>query len=75
AGERYDGRGPAALAGVRIPLEARIMRAACACDRANGEAAALHAVAGGELDPQVVEALAGMLGRARSPGRPSGLRI
>jgi HD-GYP domain-containing protein (c-di-GMP phosphodiesterase class II) len=75
--ERFDGRGPGGLAGERIPLEARIVRVACACDSAlttpqaavdpAGHRAAafevLRAAAGRELDPRVVEALAGMLDR------------
>lgn len=31
-GERFDGNGPGGLAGEAIPLEARIIRTACACD-------------------------------------------
>ncbi len=75
--ERFDGRGPAGLAGERIPLESRIVRVACACDSAlttpqpGGTPAehrtaafqVLRAAAGRELDPRVVEALAGMLDR------------
>ena len=75
--ERFDGRGPAGLAGERVPLEARIVRVACACDtaltapHAGGSAAdhrtpafaTLRAAAGRELDPRVVEALTGMLDR------------
>jgi HD-GYP domain-containing protein (c-di-GMP phosphodiesterase class II) len=75
--ERFDGRGPGGLAGERIALEARIVRVACACDwalttprpdadPAEHRAAAfevLRAAAGRELDPRVVEALAGMLDR------------
>jgi HD-GYP domain-containing protein (c-di-GMP phosphodiesterase class II) len=75
--ERFDGRGPAGLAGERIALEARIVRVACVCDWAlttpqpGGTAAehrtaafeVLRAAAGRELDPRVVEALAGMLDR------------
>jgi HD-GYP domain-containing protein (c-di-GMP phosphodiesterase class II) len=33
-GERFDGSGPAGLAGERIPIESRIVRVACACDTA-----------------------------------------
>jgi HD-GYP domain-containing protein (c-di-GMP phosphodiesterase class II) len=76
--ERFDGRGPAGLAGERIALEARIARVACACDWSlttpptGGNAAehlaaafeVLRGAAGRELDPRVVEALAGMLDRA-----------
>ena len=77
--ERFDGRGPAGLAGERVPLEARIIRVACACDRvltaprphpqaspAEHRATAfatLHASGGRELDPRVVAALTGMLDR------------
>lgn len=32
--ERFDGRGPLALGGDRTPVEARIIRGACACDKA-----------------------------------------
>jgi HD-GYP domain-containing protein (c-di-GMP phosphodiesterase class II) len=32
--ERFDGSGPAGLAGARIPIESRIVRVACACDTA-----------------------------------------
>jgi HD-GYP domain-containing protein (c-di-GMP phosphodiesterase class II) len=32
--ERFDGSGPAGLAGERIPIESRIVRVACACDMA-----------------------------------------
>jgi HD-GYP domain-containing protein (c-di-GMP phosphodiesterase class II) len=75
--ERFDGRGPGGLAGERIPLEARIVRVACACDwaltapQAGGSPAehrmaafeVLRGASGRELDPRVVEALAGMLDR------------
>ena len=33
-GERFDGGGPAGLAGEQIPIESRILRVACACDTA-----------------------------------------
>lgn len=75
--ERFDGRGPAGLAGERVPLEARIVRVACACDRlltaphpstsaTEHRATAfawLRAAGGRELDPRVVAALTGMLDR------------
>jgi response regulator RpfG family c-di-GMP phosphodiesterase len=75
--ERFDGRGPARLAGERVPLQARIIRVACACDTAltaphhDGSAAehrsaafaAMRAAGGHELDPRVVEALTAMLDR------------
>lgn len=76
--ERFDGRGPAGLAGERVPLPARIIRVACACDAAltaphpaatatEHRAAAfatLRVAAGRELDPRVVDALTTMLDRA-----------
>jgi HD-GYP domain-containing protein (c-di-GMP phosphodiesterase class II) len=77
--ERFDGSGPAGLAGERIPIESRIMRVACACDTALAAPApsgtsqeerrqmavdALRAAAGSELDPRVTAALATMLERA-----------
>jgi len=75
--KRFDGRGPAGLAGERVPLEARVVRVACACDpaltaphRAGSPAehratafATLRAAAGRELDPRVLHALTGMLDR------------
>lgn len=75
--ERFDGRGPSGLAGERVPLEARIIRVACACDGAlttphpHATAtehratafATLRAAGGRELDPRVVAALTGMLER------------
>lgn len=80
--ERFDGRGPAGLAGERVPLEARIIRVGCACDRAltaphagtsAGEHRAtafawLRAAAGRELDPRVVAALTGLLDRVTAAG-------
>ena len=82
-GERFDGGGPAGLAGERIPLESRIARVACACDAALNAApeagspqgthptaiAELRAQAGQELDPRVIEALTAMLDRAATPRR------
>jgi HD-GYP domain-containing protein (c-di-GMP phosphodiesterase class II) len=77
--ERFDGSGPAGLAGERIPIESRIVRVACACDTALAAPApgsasqderrrmAVHALrtsAGTELDPGVTTALAAMLQRA-----------
>jgi HD-GYP domain-containing protein (c-di-GMP phosphodiesterase class II) len=76
--ERLDGTGPTGLAGAQIPLESRIIRAACTCDallsapiQDGGSTAGrrgwvigeLFRSAGDELDPGVVEALAGMLDR------------
>ena len=78
-GERFDGSGPAGLAGERIPIESRIVRVACACDTALAAPApgaaspderrriaaqALRAAAGSELDPRVTAALTAMLERA-----------
>ena len=80
--ERFDGRGPSGLAGERVPLEARIIRVACACDRAltalqahgsvAGRATAfatLRAAGGRELDPRVVWALIELLERVSGPDR------
>ena len=78
--ERFDGAGPNGLAGERIPLEARIVRAACACDALltrgsssdgpgvySDVTARLRAAAGEELDPRLVEILAGIVERASAP--------
>jgi HD-GYP domain-containing protein (c-di-GMP phosphodiesterase class II) len=77
--ERFDGDGPTGLAGEQIPIESRIVRVACACDRAlaaptpGGGSAderrrsavdALREAGGSELDPRVTAALAAMLERA-----------
>jgi response regulator RpfG family c-di-GMP phosphodiesterase len=78
--ERFDGGGATGLAGERVPLQARIIRVACACDTAltaphpgstpaehrAAAFASLRAGAGRELDPRVVEALTGMLDRVTS---------
>jgi HD-GYP domain-containing protein (c-di-GMP phosphodiesterase class II) len=77
ARERFDGTGPEQLDGERIPIESRLMRAACACQtelaRATAAArpeplgaaiAALEGSAGSELDPRVVAALTGILERS-----------
>ena len=77
--ERFDGRGPAGLAGERVPLEARIVRVACACDTAltaphaagssadhrAASLATLRSAKGRELDPRVVDALTSMLDRVK----------
>lgn len=75
AGERFDGGGPLGMVGDEIPLEARIIRVACACDallatlpdpgpaRAHATIAELRAAGGGELDPWVVEATSAIVGR------------
>ena len=68
--ERYDGAGPDGLRGSGIPLEARIIRTACAGDllleRSGREAtlAALRAAEGTELDPVVSDAVIAVLERA-----------
>lgn len=72
--ERFDGGGPAGLAGEAIPLASRITRAACACglvlaatpggdpQRRHSEVMArLRGASGAELDPAAVAALAGTL--------------
>lgn len=78
AGERFDGAGGLGLAGDEIPLEARIIRVACACDallatlpdagpqRAQVAIGELRAAGGSELDPWVVEATSAIVGRAAS---------
>ena len=85
AGERFDGAGPSGMPRQRAPLESRIVRVACAFDRAlaaGSEMPAagrrraaieeLRSAAGGELDPRVVEALASIVERAASrTGRTS----
>jgi HD-GYP domain-containing protein (c-di-GMP phosphodiesterase class II) len=68
--ERFDGTGPAGIAGESIPLESRIINAACACAEVAGGASpplpeapaavigrAMGALGGKRLDPTVVEAL------------------
>ena len=74
--ERYDGAGPEGLAGEAIPIESRIIRAACVCQtavegpvgagrQARGRAVEeLNARAGGQLDPRVVMALVTVIERA-----------
>ena len=71
--ERFDGGGPGGGSGGEIPLESRIIRAACVFASSLGEAEAggrdaaieaLRAAAGGELDPEVVEALLAVIERA-----------
>ena len=79
--ERFDGRGPAGLAGEMIPLESRIIRVACTCDAltstsVNGAPVSqrhllvigeLQRASGHELDPRVIDALSSVLGRAAAP--------
>ena len=77
SGERFDGSGPGRVAGAEIPIESRLIRAACRCarsvaaHRASGAAQAavreLRARSGGELDPSVAEPLAAMLERTTGP--------
>jgi HD-GYP domain-containing protein (c-di-GMP phosphodiesterase class II) len=68
--ERYDGRGPEGLRGMAVPIEARIIRTACAADlllaRAGGEGTvdALRAAEGSELDPVVTDAVVAVVERA-----------
>jgi HD-GYP domain-containing protein (c-di-GMP phosphodiesterase class II) len=75
--ERFDGHGPAGLAGERIPIESRIIRVACAHYASlamqpapdsphprGGAFAEVRKASGRELDPRVVEALAAILERA-----------
>jgi HD-GYP domain-containing protein (c-di-GMP phosphodiesterase class II) len=77
ARERFDGAGPERLEGERIPIESRLIRAACTCQTAPSATAAaggpeplavtieaLAAQAGSELDPRVVAALTSILERA-----------
>jgi HD-GYP domain-containing protein (c-di-GMP phosphodiesterase class II) len=77
ARERFDGTGPEGLSGDAIPIESRLIRAACVCQRTAASAApdaekpgarlaieALAQRAGGELDPRVVAALGSILERA-----------
>jgi HD-GYP domain-containing protein (c-di-GMP phosphodiesterase class II) len=77
--EPFDGGGPEGLAGDRIPIEARMIRAACLCQTAlatrgpgdeppglDRARAVLDAAAGSELDPSVVAALTAVLRRAGS---------
>ena len=68
--ERYDGRGPERLSGMVVPIEARIIRTACAADlllaRVGGEGTvdALRAAEGSELDPVVTDAVVAVVERA-----------
>ena len=59
--------GPAGLSGSEIPVFSRIIRAAKRCDefvREGAKPAELRALAGTELDPAMVDALASMLEQA-----------
>ncbi len=77
ARERFDGRGPEGLGGGSIPIESRLIRAACVCQTAlstpglPGEPSAperarseLSRQAAAELDPSIAAALLGVLDRA-----------
>jgi HD-GYP domain-containing protein (c-di-GMP phosphodiesterase class II) len=77
ARERYDGGGPDGLAADAIPIESRIIRAACSCDTAlaraegaGGKPPIAFAIdklargAGNDLDPRLVGALTAILERA-----------
>jgi HD-GYP domain-containing protein (c-di-GMP phosphodiesterase class II) len=82
ARERFDGQGPQRLAGEEIPLESRIVRAACACDsllaspssgasadeRRRRSVEQLRRMAGAELDPRVCAALVLAIDRAGAAG-------
>jgi HD-GYP domain-containing protein (c-di-GMP phosphodiesterase class II) len=77
ARERFDGNGPEGLGGGRIPIESRLIRAACVCqttlstaglpgdpsapERARAE---LSRQAAAQLDPSIAAALLGVLERA-----------
>jgi len=64
--EHYDGTGPAGLSGSEIPVFSRVVRAAKRCDEfvtQGSTPAELRALAGTELDPAMVDALASMLER------------
>jgi len=74
--ERYDGSGPRGLAGEQIPIESRLLRAACVCHTVLAEPSHGHGVdrailrlaggAGSELDPGVAATLIAILERARN---------
>jgi HD-GYP domain-containing protein (c-di-GMP phosphodiesterase class II) len=73
--ELYDATGPERLPGTQIPVESRLIRAACVCETAlatpPGDLLPARAAieklagrAGGELDPKVAAALIAILDRA-----------
>ena len=65
--EHYDGTGPAGLSGSEIPVFSRIIRAAKRCEEFVSRGSSpddLRALAGTELDPAMVDALASMLEQA-----------
>ena len=69
--ERWDGGGPSGLAGEAIPVEARIIRVACAADLLLAGAgleqtvSALDAAGGSEFDPRIADTLIAVLARTR----------
>jgi len=66
-GEHYDGTGPEGRSGSEIPVFSRIVRAAKRCDEFVTQGSGpseLRALAGTELDPAMVDALASMLEQA-----------
>jgi HD-GYP domain-containing protein (c-di-GMP phosphodiesterase class II) len=75
--ERWDGDGPERLTGEMIPLEARVIRVACAADLVLASAgfdpttAALRAAAGAELDPRVAGTMIGVLERTAQTKGPA----
>jgi HD-GYP domain-containing protein (c-di-GMP phosphodiesterase class II) len=83
ARERYDGRGPEHLSADSIPIEARLIRAACLCQTtlaspqeapglspAEGAIEGLRTRAGVEIDPAVAEALIAVVERATGSSAP-----
>lgn len=65
--EHYDGNGPEGLSGSVIPVFSRIVRAAKRCDEfisRGSTLAELRGLAGTDLDPAMVDALASMLEQA-----------
>ena len=77
ARERFDGGGPEGISGGKIPIESRLIRAACVCQtelttptlpgEVTGPQRAIDELsrqAAGQLDPSVVAALNGVLKRA-----------
>jgi putative nucleotidyltransferase with HDIG domain len=86
--ERFDGAGyPDGLAGTAIPIEARIVAAADAYSAMTSErpyssarppseaAEELRRSAGGQFDPDVVEALVDVLGPLTRPARSASSRV
>jgi HD-GYP domain-containing protein (c-di-GMP phosphodiesterase class II) len=68
ARERFDGRGAEELAADAIPIEARIIRATCVCDRALASSATAGARDGlAERRSKAIEQLRGEAGRELDP--------